>query len=146
MEEGTMCEWVPASASRSLYAALWQQQAGAARAETAANEAKRAEVAQRKPLRTIKDPYALFSAVAVDPVRDEVVLQDENLFRTLVYDRTANTPPTATMSEPKRIIGGLETHLEFNCAVYIDAKSGDIYSVNNDTMDHLVIFSRQALV
>ncbi len=138
-----MCEWLPAATSRSLAAALWQERP-AGRAAAAGEEAKRAEVAQRKPLRTIRDPYALYSAVAVDSARNEVVLQDENLFRTLVYDRRANTPPSAAMTEPKRIIGGLETHLEFNCAVYIDPRTGDIYSVNNDTMDHLVIFSRQA--
>ncbi len=141
--DGQMCEWVPASTSRTLVAALRQQQVAAARAETAADVARRAAVAARKPLRMIRDPYALFSAVAVDPIRNEVVLQDENLFRILVYDRLANTPPNATMTEPKRIIAGLETHLEFNCAVYIDPPTGDIYSVNNDTQDHLVIFSRQ---
>jgi len=142
--DAPMCEWMPASTSRSLAAALWQQQVATARAETAADEAKRKEVADRKPLRVIRDPYALFSAVAVDPVRNEVVVQDENLFRTLVYDRTANTPPTAMRSEPKRVIGGDKTHLEFNCAVYIDPKTGNIYSVNNDTEDHLSVFDRQA--
>ena len=142
--DGAMCEWVPASLSRSLMAALWQQQAAEARAEAAEDRARRAEVAQRKPLRTIRDPYALFSAVAVDSVRNEVVLQDENLFRTLVYDRTTNTPPNAAMTEPKRIIGGPSTHLEFNCAVYIDPQTGNIYSVNNDTEDHLVVFDRQS--
>ncbi len=98
--DNQMCEWVPASTSRTLVAALWQQQAAAARAESTANEARREEVAGRKPLRMIRDPYALFSAVAVDPVRNEVVLQDENLFRTLVYDRLANPPPTLRCRSP----------------------------------------------
>ncbi|MCZ6750838.1 MAG: hypothetical protein O7E51_03305 [Acidobacteria bacterium] len=142
--DNQMCEWVPASTSRTLVAALWQQQAAAARAESSADAARREEVAGRKPLRMIRDPYALFSAVAVDPVRNEVVLQDENLFRTLVYDRLANTPPNATMSEPKRIIAGPDTGLGFNCGLYIDPESGDIYSVNNDTQDHMVIHSREA--
>ena len=69
------------------------------------SDARKAEVANRKPLRIIRDRYALFSAVAVDAERNEVVLQDENMFRTLVYDRTTNTPPNAALSEPKRIIG-----------------------------------------
>jgi DNA-binding beta-propeller fold protein YncE len=66
------------------------------------------------------------------------------LFQVLVYDRLANTPPTATMTEPKRIIGGLKTKIEFQCGLYIDPANGDIYGVNNDTVDTLVIFSRQA--
>src|SRR3989304_50922 len=75
---------------------------------------------------------------------DEIVLLDENLFQIMAYDRTANTPPTATMTEPKRIIGGRQTKIEFQCALYIDPESGDIYAVNNDTVDTLVIFSREA--
>jgi DNA-binding beta-propeller fold protein YncE len=112
--------------------------------QKATDDARKAAVANRKPLRMIRDQYALFSAVAVDAERNEVVLQDENQFRTLVYDRTTNTPPTAALSEPKRLIGGPQTHLELNCGVYIDPKSGNIFAVNNDTEDHLVVFDRNA--
>ena len=97
----------------------------------------------REPIRTIQDTYPTYSAVAVDIERNEMVLQDENLFQILVYDRTANTPPTATMTEPKRVIGGIDTHIEFNCGLYVDQASGDIYSVTNDTIDTLTIFSRE---
>jgi DNA-binding beta-propeller fold protein YncE len=62
----------------------------------------------------------------------------------MTYNRTENTPPTATMSEPKRVIGGLNTWIEFQCGVYVDQATGDIYAVNNDTVNKLVIFSRQA--
>src|SRR5437899_6402698 len=34
-----------------------------------------------KPLRWIHDPYAAYSSVAVDPINNEVVLTDENLFQ-----------------------------------------------------------------
>ena len=152
--DGEVCELVPpqlgaaaegtASASSPRMAAFSQQRVASTRAEPAANDAKRAEVAKRKPLRSIHDRYPLFSAVAVDPVRNEAVLQDENLFSTLVYDRTANTPPTAALTEPKRLIGGPLTHLELNCGVYIDPKTGNIYAVNNDTEDHLIVFDREA--
>src|SRR5712691_6585080 len=107
--------------------ALFQQLAVPAGRSSTADEAKKAEVANRKPLRIIRDRYALFSAVAVDAERNEVVLQDENQFRSLVYDRTTNTPPTAALSEPKRLIGGPQTHLELNCGVYIDPKTGNIF-------------------
>jgi hypothetical protein len=96
------------------------------------------------PVRVIEDNAATFSAVAVDPVRNEIVLQDENLFQIHVYDRTAATPHGAGVSQPKRIIGGPNTEIEFNCGLYIDPQSGDIYSVNNDTSDTLLIFGRNA--
>ena len=142
--DGEVCELVPGSTSHTLYVALWQQQAAARAAAAPDGEATRAEVAQRKPLRAIGDPYGNFSAVGVDLVNNEVILQDENHFRILVYDRTANTPPSATMSEPKRIIAGDRTNLALNCALYVDPKNGDIYTVNNDSIDSTVIFSRQA--
>lgn len=100
--------------------------------------------ADRAPIRTIADHRATYSAVAVDPTRNEVVLQDENLFQILVYGLASNTPPSASMTEPRRRIGGLKTKVEFNCGLYVDPASGDIYSVPNDTVDTLVIFGRQA--
>ena len=95
-------------------------------------------------MRVIKDPYFAYSSVAVDAQHNEVVLTDESLFNILVYDRLENTPPNATMSEPKRMIGGEKTKIEFQYGLYIDPVNGDIYAVNNDTVDTLVIFDRQA--
>src|SRR4029077_772749 len=66
------------------------------------------------------------------------------LFQIVAYDHDANTPPKATMTEPKRMIGGDQTKIEFNCALSFDPKTGDIYSINNDTLDTMVIFNRQA--
>jgi DNA-binding beta-propeller fold protein YncE len=101
------------------------------------------DASQRKPERMIRDPYAAYSAVAVDPSNNEVVLTDENLFKIWVYDRSAKTSPNQS-TEPKRIIGGLNTKIEFQCGLYIDPSNGDIYAVNNDTIDTLVVFSRKA--
>ena len=102
------------------------------------------DASQRKPERTIRDPYAAYSAVAVDSNHDEVVMTDENLFNIWVYDRGVKTSPNKS-SEPKRLIGGLNTKIEFQCGLYIDPANGDIYAVNNDTIDTLVIFSRKAI-
>src|SRR5579871_2722932 len=102
------------------------------------------DLSQRKPIRQIRDPYAAYSAVAVDNAHNEVVLTDENLFNIWVYDRNVKTGPNQS-SEPKRLIGGLNTKIEFQCGLYIDPANGDIYAVNNDTIDTLVIFSRQAI-
>src|SRR6266481_3114683 len=69
---------------------------------------------------------------------------DQNLFKIWIYDRGAKTRPNQSI-ELKRIIGGLNTKIEFQCGLYIDPANGDIYAVNNDTIDTLVIFSRQAI-
>jgi DNA-binding beta-propeller fold protein YncE len=136
--DGEMCEWVPASASFPLAVAL--QQGSGAGSEAALRE----EIRTREPLRMIRDSYAAFSSVAVDIANNEVIMTDENLFQVLVYDRMANTPPTASMTEPKRMLGGEQTKIEFQCGLYIDPRNGDIYAVNNDTIDTLTIFNRQA--
>jgi hypothetical protein len=96
------------------------------------------------PVRAIEDNAATFSAVAVDPVRNEIVLQDQNLFQIHVYDRTAAAPSDAEISRPKRIIEGPNTGIEFNCGLYVDRQNGDIYSVSNDTSDTLLIFGHDA--
>jgi len=141
---GPMCEMVPASASTTLLAAL-QQSARAATADQPPphpDAPAQERVASRAPLYRVEDPIYVFAGIAVDPIRNEVVVADENISSLLVYDRTANTPPTAAMTEPKRIIGGPNAFLEYACSVYIDPENGDIYGVNNDTMNWLPVFGR----
>lgn len=98
----------------------------------------------KDPLRIIKDSYSALSSVAVDLKRNEAVATDENNFQILIYDRKDHTPPRAAMTEPKRVISGPLTDIEFQCGLYIDPRNGDIYAVNNDTKDKLVIFSTRA--
>lgn len=140
---GEMCLYEPASAQQDLRAAI-QQDSSARPAASQGGQTQTVDFSQRRPVRNIHDPYSSYSAVAVDPAHNEVVVTDENLFQVLVYDRTENTPASAKMTEPKRIIGGLKTRIEFQCGLYIDPVAGDIYAVNNDTVNSLVIFDRQA--
>ena len=148
--DGSMCEWVQASFVLSAWNVL--QRSGEATSASAQSgsplrppSAQQSAVQERQPLRVIRDPYPAFSSVAVDPVRDEVIFTDENLFQLLVYDRTANTPPEAMITEPKRVIGGLNTKIEFNCDVYVDPKTGDIYTISHDSESMpLTVFDRQA--
>ena len=135
---GEMCQWVPAGAETTLMASLRTH------AASAADEAGSAVVADRAPTRIIRDTYPTYSAIAVDTNSDEVYLLDENLFGFKVFDRLDNTPPTASFTEPKRMVGGINTKLEFNCGLYVDPKTGDIYSINNDTVDTMVVFPRNA--
>jgi DNA-binding beta-propeller fold protein YncE len=111
-------------------------------ASVTAADKRSAVLVNRPPARVIRDPFPTYSAVAIDPKNNEIVLQDENLFQLMVYDRMTNTSPNARFSEPKRVIAGHDTMVEFNCAIYIDPKTGDLYSVNNDTLDTMTVFSR----
>lgn len=141
--EGKMCEWLPASSQERLIAAVLQERM-AARSGAASAETRPSEHLDRAPARIIHDTYATYSAIAVDVRTDEVFLQDENLFGIKVFNRLDNTPPGAAFTEPKRMLGGDLTKLEFNCGLYVDPKTGDIYSVNNDTTDLMVIFPHSA--
>ena len=109
-----------------------------------AQASARASSGATTPVRRIKDPYASFAGVAVDPVRDEVVFTDESLFQILVYDRLENTPAGAQASRPKRVIVGEKTNIEFQSSVWVDSKTGEIYAVNNDTRDTTVVFGAGA--
>jgi len=98
----------------------------------------------RPPTRTIRDKDPIYSAVAVDTRFDEVILMDNNNWGLRVFNRTDNTPVSAPSTEPKRVIAGPETDIQFNNGLYIDPKNGDIYSVETDTSDKVVVFPRDA--
>ena len=143
--EGEMCQWVPASASTTLLEELQQVQPNPALSAAAASSGSdNSTDLDRAPVRVIRDTYPTYSAVAVDLNTNEVFLQDENLFGIKVFNRLDNTPPRSSFTEPKRVLGGIKTKLGFNCGLYIDPKTGDVYSVNNDTVDALVVFPRDA--
>ena len=143
MADGDMCQWMPASASTTLLAALRQQRLEAGASAAAGAGGSSIDV-DREPVRVIRDTSPTYSAVGVNLNTNEVFLQDENLFGLMVFDRLTNTPPSARFSEPKRRLRGHNTRLEFNCSLYIDPQSGDIYSVNNDMVDRMVVFPSNA--
>ena len=101
-------------------------------------------VAARMPVSTIRDPYAGFAAIRVDPVHNEVVVMDEFKFNIYVYDRLAVTPASAAQTTPKRFIGGGKTLSRYNSDGYVDTKTGDIYIVNNDSEPGMFKFPRTA--
>ncbi|MBI2815412.1 MAG: hypothetical protein HYX72_00585 [Acidobacteria bacterium] len=133
--ESEMCEWQPASATSPITGSLFSAMAAADTPSTDLD---------RPPVRSIRDPNPSFSAIAVEPNSNMLVVTDENLFQILEYSRLDNTPPNARMTEPKRIIGGHLTKAEMMCGVYIDPVTLDTYIVNNDTQDWLAVFSKDA--
>lgn len=94
----------------------------------------------RPPVRMIRDTYPIYSSVAVDPVRNEVVLQDTNLFSIKVFNRLENTPANVDASKPTREIIGPDTKNEYNNGLYVDLANGETYSVAMDTADSIFTF------
>ncbi len=142
--DGALCQWVPASANSAVTVSLSEQRPSETAAEAASADTVATVDADRVPVRVIRDTFPTYSAAVVDPIRNEIVAQDENLFQIMVFDRTANTPAKANFTEPKRVIAGPNTTLEFECGIYVDPKTGDIFSLANDVGDRLAVFARDA--
>ena len=120
----------------NLYAAMRQL--------TAATQAPGAGERTLAALRTVRDTHPTYSAVAVDVNSNEVILQDNNLWSYRVFNRMDNTPAGTEMTQPKRLVQGDRTALQFNNGLYVDPNNGDIFSVESDTGDKLVVFPREA--
>ncbi len=102
------------------------------------------EVTRTPEFRTLADTFPTYTSVGVNLQTDEVFLQDNNLWSTRVFNRLDSTPAGAEMTQPKRMIQGRNTHIQYNNGLYIDPKNGDIYSVESDTGDRMVVFARDA--
>jgi 6-phosphogluconolactonase (cycloisomerase 2 family) len=98
----------------------------------------------RPPVRNIWDTAPTFSSVGVDAARNEVYLQDSNRWSIRVFSRLDNARPGEPPTEPRRIISGPASDVQFNSCVWVDPGSGDIYSVENDTGDSIVVFANRA--
>jgi DNA-binding beta-propeller fold protein YncE len=95
-------------------------------------------------LRTIIDSDPTYSAIAVDVNSNEVILQDNNRWSYRVFNRLDNTAAGEERATPKRFVQGNRTSLQFNNGLYVDPDNGDIYSVESDTGDKMVVFPREA--
>jgi 6-phosphogluconolactonase (cycloisomerase 2 family) len=102
------------------------------------------EVTRTPMFRTIRETFPVYTAVGVYLNTDEVFLQDNNLWSTRVFNRLDNTPPSSKFTEEKRVIQGDNTFIQFNNGLYVDQANGDVYSVESDTGDKLVVFAHDA--
>jgi 6-phosphogluconolactonase (cycloisomerase 2 family) len=97
-----------------------------------------------KPLRAIKDPYPVFTDVAVDPESNIALMSDENLFSLRTYDRNNPNAPLNAISDPRTVITGPKSEVDFVCGVAIDPIHRELYSANNDTDSVLMAFKYEA--
>jgi DNA-binding beta-propeller fold protein YncE len=107
------------------------QQAGASEVSEEGNIA---------PIRVIWDRYPMYAGVAVDSVNDKVVMTDDNHFGVLLYDR--NVPgSTEEITEYRRKIEGPQTRLSSVCGVALDPATQEMYVLNTDFGNNMLVFS-----
>jgi len=93
------------------------------------------------PLRQVRDRFPVFADVAVDPESNIVAVTDENLFSLRTYDRDLVSNDVA---DPRTVITGNRSRVDFVCGVAIDPTHKEIYAVNNDTAADMVVFKYDA--
>src|SRR5437667_3455879 len=93
-----------------------------------------------KPLRAIRDPFPVFTDVAVDSESNIAVMSDENLFSLRTYDRNNPDAPLNAVSDPRSVITGPKSEVDFVCGVAVDPIHRELYGANNDTDSILMAF------
>jgi len=90
------------------------------------------------PIRTVQDPYPVFADIAVDADANMVAVADENKFSLRTYDREL---VTGDVADPRTVITGTKSGIDFVCGVAVDSIHKQIYTANNDTAADLMIFN-----
>jgi len=119
-----------------------EQNAAAAQAAKLANTADTSS--DLPPLRMVVDPYPSFNGVVVDTAGDRVMMSDTNRKSLLMYPRAAGSAAAKTAETPVQQIMGPETGIGFIEGVAIDPAHHELFAVNNDVEDRLVVFDDTA--
>ena len=96
------------------------------------------------PVRMVVDPYPSFNGVTVDTTNDLVMMSDTNRKSLLIYDRTAGGAASRQAATPKQQIMGPDTGVGFVAGVAMDPVHRELFTVNNDVEDRLVVFDYDA--
>src|SRR5256714_726272 len=94
--------------------------------------------------RSIVDPHPAFVGVAVDPVNDIVVMADTNRKSVVSYDRRLGESKSDETSAMRRQIIGPQTNIGFVAGVAVDPGRRELYAVNNDIEDTMMVWSYDA--
>ena len=95
------------------------------------------------PTRIVADPYPTLHSVVVDPERNRVFFTDPNRHALWSYDRRAASKGREVV-EALTSIRGPATGMMFVAAVAIDAEAQEIYTVDNDIGDRMMVFPYDA--
>jgi hypothetical protein len=95
------------------------------------------------PIRVVSDPYPTLHSVVVDSERNKVFMSDPNRHALWSYDRLAASKGREQV-EPLTGIRGPATGMMFIAAVTIDREAQEIYTVDNDIGDRMMVFPYDA--
>lgn len=91
------------------------------------------------PVRMVVDPYPSFNGVAVDTVSDLVMMSDTNRKSLLLYSRMSGSL-SRQAATPLQQIMGPDTGVGFVAGVALDPEHRELFAVNNDVEDRMVVF------
>lgn len=95
------------------------------------------------PARVVADPYPTLHSVVVDPINDRVFVSDPNRHAVWSYERLAASKGTEAVP-PLTGIRGPATGMMFIAAITVDPERKEIYTVDNDIGDRMMVFSYDA--
>ena len=95
------------------------------------------------PSRVVSDPYPTLHSVAVDAEHDRVVMTDPNRHAIWTYERTAASKGREAVTALSGVRGP-STGMMFIAAVALDPQAREIYTVDNDIGDRMMVFPYDA--
>ncbi len=91
------------------------------------------------PIRSISDPYPSLHSITVDASNNLVVMSDSNRGNLLFYPRTSGSlSPAVTV--PERQVRGPATGMMFIAGVALDPPHQEVFTVDNDIGDRMLVF------
>jgi hypothetical protein len=96
-----------------------------------------------QPARIVSDPYPTLHSVVVDSERNKVFMSDPNRHALWSYDRLAASKGREQI-EPLTGVRGPATGMMFIAAVTLDRDEQEIYTVDNDIGDRMMVFPYDA--
>jgi DNA-binding beta-propeller fold protein YncE len=95
------------------------------------------------PTRVVSDPYPTLHSVAVDAMNDRVFVSDPNRHAVWSYDRRIASKGNEPVP-PITGIRGPSTGMMFIAAVTVDPEAREVYTVDNDIGDRMMVFPYDA--
>jgi DNA-binding beta-propeller fold protein YncE len=141
--EGAMCAMPDESDSEVRLASQTSQSDQTVR-PIAIPQRSDAEGGDIPPVRMVVDPYPSFNGVTVDTANDLVMMSDTNRKSLLIYDRTTGSATSRQAATAKQQIMGPDTGVGFVAGVAMDPVHRELFTVNNDVEDRLVVFDYDA--
>jgi DNA-binding beta-propeller fold protein YncE len=95
------------------------------------------------PTRVVSDPYPTLHSIVVDTAHDRVFMSDPNRHAIWSYPRLAVSKGAEAVT-PLTSIRGPSTGMMFIAGVTVDSKAQEMYVVDNDIGDRMMVFPYDA--